>query len=244
MVKVNETELVMSEGNSPAELIKLAISNGSNLEQLEKLLAIRRNYEADEARKAYHVAMAEFKKNPPKIDKDRQVSFGNTKYAHASLGHVTELISTELSKHGLSAAWDIKQNGAVSVTCRITHIQGHSEETTITAPADTSGSKNAIQAVGSTITYLQRYSLLALCGLATFDQDDDGQAAGPVKEFIDEKQKGQILDFFAELNLSEKDKEGFFKFMKIAKLDEMPQASFQKALAALEAARKRKAGKK
>jgi hypothetical protein len=55
---------------------------------------------------------------------------------------------------------------------------GHSERTTLSATADTSGSKNSIQAIGSTVTYLQRYTLLAAVGLAA-GGDDDGQAASP-----------------------------------------------------------------
>lgn len=181
---VTKKELVKVEGNSPADLIRTAVSNGANLEQLKGLLDLQEKWEANEARKAYNVAMAEFKANPPKIDKNKTVSFGNTKYNHASLANVTEKIGVELSKHGLSASWSTKQNGAILVTCRITHIKGHSEETTLSAPSDTSGSKNAIQAIGSTITYLERYTLLSLTGLATYDQDDDGVASGakPIKE--------------------------------------------------------------
>jgi len=179
--------IVIRQDQEPTELIRLAIDKGADLERLEKLLNIKRAYDADEARKAYHLAMSEFKANPPSIGKDKKVGYktdrGSVGYSHASLYNVTEKINKELSKYGLSASWTTKQNGAISVTCRITHSKGHSEETTLTAQADTSGSKNAIQAIGSTITYLERYTLLALTGLATFDQDDDGKASEqPIKQ--------------------------------------------------------------
>ena len=181
-IKKENKSLTIIRDNSPAEMIRMAVAGKADLDKLEKLLSLQERYEANEARKAYHMAMAAFKANPPKIDKDKRVSFatsvGKTTYNHASLANVTEKISAELSKHGLSASWATKQNGAVSVTCKITHIKGHSEETTLSASADTSGSKNAIQAIGSTITYLERYTLLALTGLATYDQDDDGRTAG------------------------------------------------------------------
>jgi hypothetical protein len=170
------------QGNSPADMIRMAVQGKADLTSLEKLLELQERYEANEARKEYHRAMADFKANPPKIGKDKKVGYstqkGNVGYSHASLANVTEKISTELSKHGLSASWSTKQNGQVMVTCKITHIKGHSEETTLAAPSDTSGSKNPIQAIGSTITYLERYTLLALTGLATFDMDDDGNMAG------------------------------------------------------------------
>jgi hypothetical protein len=47
----------------------------------------------------------------------------------------------------------------------------------LTSGPDTSGSKNPIQALGSAVSYLQRYTLLSLAGLATEDQDDDGATA-------------------------------------------------------------------
>jgi len=152
-------------------------------DELEKLLEIQERWEANEAKKKFHMAMAAFKASPPDIEKDKRVNFktdrGVVNYTHATLANVTEKINAGLSKHGLSAAWAVSQaNGAISVTCKITHEQGHSEQTTITASPDTSGSKNSIQAIGSTITYLERYSLLALTGLATSEMDDDGEKAG------------------------------------------------------------------
>ncbi len=148
------------------------------------------------------------------------------------MANVVEKISAELSKHGLSASWTTKQNGAILVTCKITHILGHSEETTLSAPSDTSGSKNAIQAIGSTITYLERYTLLALTGLATEDQDNDGQG---VVEYIDEKQLNLIIDSLAEINAPIPK---FLEYMKLEKLEVMPKSDFKKALAAIEAKRK------
>lgn len=163
--------------NAPSRLIEIAISKGADLDKLEKLLSLQERYEANEARKAYNDAMSQFKANPPDINKDKTVAYGNTKYNHASLFNVTDKVNKELSKYGLSASWKTTQNGTISVTCKITHVKGHSEETTLTAPSDNSGSKNAIQAIGSTVSYLQRYTLLSLTGLATHDQDDDAVSA-------------------------------------------------------------------
>lgn len=219
--------------NSPANMIRMAVEGKADLDKLEKLLAIQERWEANEARKAYHIAMANFKASPPKIDKDRKVSFatstGRTSYNHASLANVTEKISAELSKHGLSASWKTKQNGGILVTCKITHIRGHSEETTLSAPADDSGSKNKIQAIGSTITYLERYTLLALTGLATYDQDDDGKT-GPI-EYISKEQVKKIKDLAVELKI---DKKLFLDYMGIESIEKMPKADFKKAMVAIQ----------
>lgn len=223
-----ETEVVLKNEDSPTEMIRLAVSQGADLDKLEKLLGLQERWEQNEAKKAFYQAMASFKANAPKIDKDRKVSYGTTKYNHASLSNITEKVGFELSKWGLSASWETHQNGQIQVTCRITHKQGHSVSTTLSAPSDTSGSKNSIQAIGSTITYLERYTLLALTGLATFEQDDDGASAET--ECINEKELSQLIDMIADKGA---DEAKFLEYMKIESLEKMPKDKFQQAMEAL-----------
>lgn len=223
---------VQVSGSSPAELIRLAITTGGvDLEKMEKLMVLQERWEATEAKKEYQRAMTQFKANPPKIEKDSQVAFKDVKYKYANLANVCEKIGAELSKYGLSASWTTQQNGSVSVTCRITHVKGHSEETTLSAPADTTGSKNAIQAIGSTVSYLERYTLLALTGLATYEQDtDERPAEGPV-EYITDEQKGMILDM---ITATESDLPKFLKYLKVESLETMPASVYNKAIMALD----------
>lgn len=167
---------------TPASMIMTAIGSGASPDTLERLWALQEKYEANEARKAYHKAMAEFKRNPPEIEKDARVDYtsqkGRTQYNHATLGNVSEKINRALSEHGLSATWKTDQaNGQIKVTCTITHELGYSESTSLESPPDISGGKNGIQAIGSTVSYLQRYTILALTGLSTKEQDDDGRKA-------------------------------------------------------------------
>lgn len=185
-----ETRTVNQISTMP-EVIQYALQNNAGVEKLEKMMELHERYEKNEAKKAYHAAMTAFKADPPKIEKDAHVNFttqkGRTEYNHATLANVTSTINKALSNHGLSAAWETDQAEAgISVTCKITHVLGHSESTKLTAGADNSGGKNAIQSIGSTVTYLQRYTLLALTGLATHEQDNDGAGSGV--EFITEEQ--------------------------------------------------------
>jgi hypothetical protein len=185
--------------STPAKLIEIAITKKADLDKLERLLDLQLRWEANEAKKAYISAMAEFKANPPMIEKDRHVEFktktgDRVSYDHATLANVTHKINQALSQYGLSAAWETNQEGAeICVTCKITHVMGHSEKTALRAPSDQSGSKNAIQAIGSTVSYLERYTLLSLTGLATSDMDDDARSAiqndTPQKQEKDTDQK-------------------------------------------------------
>lgn len=170
---------------TPTAVLMHAMANGGSLEQIEKLLDLQLKWEANEARKAFVADMAAFKQNPPTIKKDKAVGYHTKEgdfvgYKHATLGNVTDAIVEGLAKHGFSHKWDVDQHGEmVRVTCRITHRMGHSEDVSMSAANDNSGRKNPIQQVASTITYLQRYTLLAATGLATHDQhDDDGASAG------------------------------------------------------------------
>lgn len=235
--KQSDGELIAQ--GSPAEMIRIAVHEGADLDKLAKLLDIQERWDANEAKKAYHKAMSEFKANPPRIEKDKEVSYktekGAVRYNHATLANVVQQITRELSKHGLSASWRTKQNGQITVTCRITHLFGHSEETELSASADNSGSKNSIQAIGSTITYLERYTLLALTGLATEDQDDDAQSVGV--EFITDEQVASLTDYIIA---TETDEAKFMKYLGVESLDKMPKSMYQKALNALKTKERKK----
>ena len=170
---------------TPMDMLQMAVSKGANLEQLQQLMDLQERWEKNQARKAYVEAMAQFKQNPPEILKAKQVAFGDTRYMHATLGDVTKATVEALARHGFSHRWDTDQQdgGQIVVTCVITHSMGHSESTTLKAGRDESGKKNNIQALASTVTYLQRYTLLAACGLATKDMpDDDGRGAEGMDE--------------------------------------------------------------
>ena len=98
---------------------------------------------------------------------------------HATLGDVTQPIIEGLAAVGISHRWDVEQpdGGMISVRCILTHEQGHNESVLMRAGRDDSGGKNAIQQVASTITYLERYTLLSITGLATHDMpDNDGRS--------------------------------------------------------------------
>jgi hypothetical protein len=219
-----------SRGNVPAvtgtnsnAVILTAMQNNYTPELIEKMLALQERNDANEARKLYVAAMAAFKANPPEIEKDKTVEYdvgsSTTKYSHASLANAAEKINKALSAHQLSASWKTTQdNGNITVTCSITHAAGHSESTGLTAGPDKTGSKNSIQAIGSTISYLQRYTLLALTGLAAHDMDDDARSAEP-PELISDDQVIEINDLLTETNSNLK------VFLKVAKANSVPEIS-------------------
>lgn len=170
---------VESLPSTPMGLLQRAVERGADLATIEKLMDLRDREEASQARKAFVSALAAFKALPLAIFKSKLVDYelktgGRTKYHHATLDDVASTLSEALGKHGLSFRWKVEQAPSIKVTCYLMHSLGHTESCEMEAPRDDSGSKNPIQAVGSTVTYLQRYTLLAITGTATKDQDADG----------------------------------------------------------------------
>jgi ERF superfamily len=187
MVPVPQSEPQMV--STPLELLQFAVSQGANVDQLTKLMDLQERWERREAKRAFDAAMKTFKAESPRISKNARVNFttskGTTDYRHATLDHVCNALIGILSKHGITHRWQVSQNEQwITVRCILTHELGHSEETSLVGTADLTGNKNTIQAVGSTVTYLQRYTLLAATGLATSDSDDDGRGGAPVIEGI------------------------------------------------------------
>lgn len=228
---------VESASNSPAEMLRVALASGMDTTSIRELLAVQKDWEANEARKAYVAAMAEFKKSPPEILKRKLVEFttkdgDTTSYRHATLSDVTAAIIEGLARHGFSHRWDTAQgdNGIVVVTCVLTHRLGHSESTVLKSAPDQSGKKNAIQAVGSAVSYLQRYTLLAATGLATKDMDDDGRASEV--ECITDEQAATIRDM---LEATGSDRAKFLAFLKVSTIEDIPAQAFPNAMAALKA---------
>lgn len=164
---------------TPYALIESAVASGATVETLEKLMALNERHEANQAKKAFFQAMQDFQRIKPDLPRSQEVSFGGNKaaYSFCPLPEIDKRLREPLDKCGLSYRFEtLTDNGMYGVRCIVSHVAGHSEGTTMYAPADSSGNKNGIQGIGSTTTYLQRYTLIAAFGLTTADEDDDGKS--------------------------------------------------------------------
>lgn len=229
----------------------MAMQTG-HMDQMERLLDLQLRWDAEQQRKAFTAAMAAFKAEPIKITKGKLVEFttrdgDTTSYRHATLADVVDAVVRGMGRHGLSHRWDVQQEGGqVSVTCTITHCDGHSESVTMQAAPDTSGKKNSIQQVASSVTYLQRYTLMAATGVAAADMDDDDGRAGGAEQvaYITEEQV-KILDDLTASYVNNRD--AFIRWVRKAvgnpeleSFDKVPARSFDVVHNQLAALRKQK----
>lgn len=180
---------VQSEGAAVLGMIeRVARDPGADMDKMMQLMSWRKEIMSEQKRAAFDEAMAAAKSEIPVIKKNRRVGFDTkggdrTEYSHEDMGEIARTVDPILAKHGLSYRFRVSSevNAPVMVTCVVSHRDGHFEETTLTAGRDDSGKKNAIQQVGSTITYLQRYTLKAALGLAAA-ADDDGRSSQAEEE--------------------------------------------------------------
>lgn len=178
-----------------------AIRAGASVEALERIMAMQERWEANEAKKAFNRAIAAFKRNPPEILKTVSVGFESRRtgdkvgYMHEDLAELLAVVDPALAEHGLWVRFKIDSedpSGKIKVTCVLGHEDGHTEEpASLKGAPDTSGNKNPLQAIGSTTSYLQRYTLKGGLGLAAA-RDDDGKAGGGSTVAISEKQADEI----------------------------------------------------
>lgn len=160
----------------PVSLLKTVLDELKQLSaQVKELEAKRtptaeRPYTSPEVSKLYE-SLAKAQADIKLAQRDSENPFYKTKYAN--LGAFIEASRPQLAKNGLSVHWrqEIGTEGQSILVCTLAHASGQYIESRhrVIPP------KNDIQAIGSYMTYLRRYSYVALCGLS--DTDDDGEVA-------------------------------------------------------------------
>lgn len=164
--------------NSPAALMMAALREKAPLEQIEKMLDLQERFERREAEKAFNAAFADFRGEDLTVLRDKARDNGPLQgQKYATLHAFVQATKEALSKHGLSVSWKVTRDEPawIEVTCVLKHKLGHFETVSMGGPPDNGPARNALQARHSTVSYLERYTLKAICGLAEQDDDDDGQ---------------------------------------------------------------------
>jgi hypothetical protein len=214
---------------TPMEMLSRAIEGGAGIEVLEKLMDLQERWEARQARRAFDEAVAAAKSEIKPIVRNRE---GHNQKKYADFAAIAAAIDPILSKHGLAYRFRTTQTDKIAVTCVVSGF-GHYEENTLVGQPDASGGKSPIHALGSALTYLQRYSLNQAFGLAA-TYDDDGVAAGG-EYTISEDQITTIYKLALEVQA---DLPKFCKVMKVEDLASIPASKYQHAIDLLKTKRK------
>lgn len=159
-------------------MAKMAMHQGK-IAEMKELLAMKREWDAEEARKLFISAMAKFKAKGLIVGKDKE----NKQYGsmYTTLGNLVNTASGIMAEFGLSIDWepDHSKQGQIGITCTLSHEAGHKKSVTMHAEPDKSGAKNPIQQMKSAATYLRGLTFELVTGIATsesagINRDDDG----------------------------------------------------------------------
>lgn len=165
-----------------AVIAKAAGDPNTDVDKLSRLMDLYERISDRNAKAAYLSALAEMQPQLPEIEEAGGIKNrdGDVQSTYALWEDVNRAVKPILHEHGFAISFRVGSaaDGRLTVTGVLSHREGHQEETTITLPHDSSGSKNAVQAVGSSTSYGKRYTAMALLNLTSRGEDDDGQAGG------------------------------------------------------------------
>ncbi len=238
VTKHESTEGLMPIDPYISMIERVAMDPHSDLIKLERMMELKERHDAGNARAEYAAAFARASAEFPTIPLNGKSNNGK----YATLEDITKLTRPVLSKHGLAMTFAIEVGTEVTVTAKLMHKAGHCETTSMALPRDTSGSKNAVQSVGSTQKYGQRYTAQAILGLSLGDDDeDDGASASASTSTVTAEQYVILRDLIAD---TDTDEEKFHlayghRDPKNADLKTFPASKFEQAKAQLE---RKKAG--
>jgi len=211
---------------TPMEMLNRAVETGASLDMVEKLMGLQERWEANQARKSFDGAIAAAKSEIKPILKTRTGHTGK----YEDLAAIATEVDPILSKHGLSYRYRARQDDKVHVTCVLSHKAGYSEETELSEKPDAGPGRNAIQALGSCLTYLQRYSLKLALGLSA-SKDDDGKAAGASVATVTQKQADDLTDL---IEAHGKNRAQFLKWAKVERFEDIPATAYDACVKAIE----------
>ncbi|UNF29475.1 ERF family protein [Bartonella krasnovii] len=232
-----QTELMKKtntcETNSTAmELIlERALQSDVDLDRLKSLLELREKEIERQERQNFVRDLSTMQMEYKNIEQNALNT--HTKSIYTTLDKYIDAIKKTLAKHHFALFSQIKEQDSNGITVEMTlkHILGHEISTQGTFPFDATGSKNSIQAVGSTITYARRYLLGMLLNVARKEDDTDGAT---ILAGISSEQMNEIKELMEQIQAKESD---IISFIGVKSLTQM---SYKQAQTVLFALRKKK----
>jgi len=194
LAKTDDAPVMEYAGGIMAVIERAARDPNVDIEKMERLLEMQERVHARNAKASYYAALADMQPKLPVITerggiKDRA---GKVQSTYALWEDVNEAIRPVLAEHGFALTFKTRRTeNEIAVTGILSHRDGHAETTELSLPSDTSGSKNAVQAVGSSTSYGKRYTAFALLNITSQGEDDDGFRGG-APELIDMGQLDEL----------------------------------------------------
>jgi ERF superfamily protein len=173
-----------SDATLLAVISRAAADPNTDVEKMERLMAMYERIEAKRAETAFNDSMTECQKAMRPIAADAENPQTRSKYA--TYGKLDRALRPVYTGHGFGLSFDTGDGAPpdyVRVLCYVSHNGGHSRTHHIDMPADGKGAKGGdvmtkTHAVGSGMSYGMRYLLKMIFNVAVGEDDDDGNGAG------------------------------------------------------------------
>lgn len=238
---------VAGAGNLLTVIGRAASDPSIDVSKMQQMMEMQERLEARQAEREFNDAFMRLSARLPRVKKNGLITYEGTGRNRAPLKYakyedLDRAIRSELREEGfaLSFSTSTRAGGGVAIVGKLRHISGHAEEATVELPADASGGKNSIQAIGSAISYAQRYAVKLLLNIVFEGEDTDAQGGSA---FIGPEQVKEIEDRLAKLGAaSGQERENFLDYMEVGSLEGITTKTFPKALNALTAREKRAGG--
>lgn len=193
---------VVSEGGQILEIInRVAMDPNADIEKMERLLVMYQSIQRDKAEREFNAALQAVQAEMPSIKRDADNK--QTSSTYARLESINAALIPVYTKHGFSLSFGTKPGGEsfINVTCRVSHVAGHTRDYDYPSPIVTTGIKgNAMMtpthASGSALSYGRRYLTCLIFNVVLTNEDDDGNKASPRAEpaKIGPKRKRKIIE--------------------------------------------------
>lgn len=211
------------QSTSLIQVIERAARDSSiDIDKMERLLAMKERLDAKTAVEAYNADFAAMQPELPEITEKGQIKVNNeVRSTYAKFEDINAVVKPILAKHGFGLSFKTStKDSKATVVAILMHRGGHSEQTEMELGADTSGSKNGVQALGSSISYAKRYTMTAILNITTRGQDNDGATAGP------RISEGQLADLMALIDEHGGDKARLLKYWKLKSFGDLPACNY------------------
>lgn len=201
--RVEQQEGAVAVAGESATILQIiqqvAMSPTADIDKMERLMAMHERFQAQQAKQQYDEAMSRMQEELPVIGERGGIrdKSGRIQSTYALWEDINEMIKPVLAKHGFALSFRTPRNErGIEVEGVLSHRGGHRETTSLVLPADTTGSKNGVQAVASSVSYGKRYTAGALLNFTTTGEDDDGNGAvvTPRVTSVQAAQLAEILD--------------------------------------------------
>lgn len=232
----------VNDANSFLAFIARAASDPAvDVNKMERLYEMAEKMEARQAEIAFNESMAAMSLELPRVKKNGAVEYAVDKsnksgpkeqaFKFATYEDIDRAIRPILSKHGFTISYTTEprtsDGGGCVVVGTLRHVRGHKQSASISLALDNSGGKNNLQAMASTTSYGQRYTLKMLINLVFEGEDTDGNLPQPITT-------EQAAAFDLRLRaISDKALPNFLKWAKVELLTDIQAKNYDKMAKAI-----------